>query len=128
MVAIIDATPGLSHQLRDVIVKLIRQVRQEPGCVVLVPYEQHGTPRRFFLYDVYRDLDAFKDHPRTDPQELLGGPLGPGQRLLIAAEAVVGPTPGALAPDSRPSRGRPTSRTAASPRGAQTGDIRRPIT
>lgn len=65
MVAVIDAKAGYADQLRKVIVELVRDVRQEPGCVTFVPYQQHSSPNRFYLYEVYTDLDAFKAHLRT---------------------------------------------------------------
>jgi quinol monooxygenase YgiN len=66
MIAILDAKPGLADNLRELVTELAAQVRQEPGCLAFVPYQQHDAPERFYLYEVYRNLDAFRIHLRTD--------------------------------------------------------------
>ena len=66
MIAILDAKPGMTDQLGDLVAELTEQVRREPGCLAFIPYQQHGAPERFYLYEVYRDLDAFRVHLRTE--------------------------------------------------------------
>ena len=66
MIAILDAKPGHSDDLRDLVTELTAQVRAEPGCLAFIPYQSHDTPERFYLYEIYRDLDAFRTHLHTD--------------------------------------------------------------
>jgi quinol monooxygenase YgiN len=65
MVAILDAKPGQAAALRHLILELSAHVRREPGCVAFLPYEDHATTGRFYLYEIYHNLDAFKTHLRT---------------------------------------------------------------
>ena len=55
MIAVLDAKPGQADALRQLITELAAQVRREPGCVTFVPYQDHGRPGRFYLYEVYAD-------------------------------------------------------------------------
>jgi quinol monooxygenase YgiN len=65
MIAVLDANPGQTGALRALILELTAHVRREPGCLAFIPYEDHGNPARFYLYEIYQDLDAFKTHLRT---------------------------------------------------------------
>ena len=64
MIAVLDANPGQTGALRALILELAAHVRREPGCLAFTPYE-HGNPGRFYLYEIYQGLDAFKTHLRT---------------------------------------------------------------
>jgi quinol monooxygenase YgiN len=66
MIAILDAKPGLADELRDLVTELTACVRAEPGCLAFIPYQSHDAPERLYLYEVYRDLDAFRTHLHTD--------------------------------------------------------------
>ncbi len=65
MLAILDARPGLAEEFRAAIIELVRQVRQEPGCITFTAYEARDAPGRFYLYEVYADAAAFDAHLRT---------------------------------------------------------------
>ena len=65
MIAAVDAKTGHTRELRAAIEELAAAVRREPGCLKFVPYQDLGTEGRFHLYEIYQDLDAFKDHLRT---------------------------------------------------------------
>ena len=65
MIAVLDAKPGQADALRQRITELVAQVRREPGCVTFTPYQDHGHPGRFYLYEVYANLPAFRQHLRT---------------------------------------------------------------
>ncbi len=65
MIAVVDAKPGHAPELRAAIEALAAAVRREPGCLTFVPYQDLGTDGRFHLYEIYQDLDAFKDHLHT---------------------------------------------------------------
>ncbi len=62
ILAILDAKPGREHELKEVLIELTRQNRAEPGCLTFIPYESDRFPQRFFLYEVFRDADAFDTH------------------------------------------------------------------
>lgn len=66
MIAVLDAKPGLADAFRERIVELVRQVRREPGCLILTAYEARDTPGRFYLYEIYSDAAAFDAHLKTD--------------------------------------------------------------
>ena len=65
MIAILDAKPDRIDDLRQLVADLADAVRREPGCIAFVAYQEHGSARRFYLHEVYRDLDAFRTHLRT---------------------------------------------------------------
>jgi quinol monooxygenase YgiN len=65
MIAVLDARPGLADAFRQRIVELVRQVRQEPGCVTFTAYEARDTPGRFYLYEIYTNAAAFDAHLKT---------------------------------------------------------------
>jgi len=83
MIAVLDSKPGLVPEFRAAIVELVRQVRQEPGCLTFTAYEARDIPGRFYLYEVYADAAAFAAHLKTDhvhtfissiPELSTGGP------------------------------------------------------
>jgi quinol monooxygenase YgiN len=65
MISVVDAMTGHVPELRAAIEELAAAVRREPGCLTFVPYQDLGTDGRFQLYEIYRDVDAFKDHLQT---------------------------------------------------------------
>jgi quinol monooxygenase YgiN len=65
MIAVVDAKAGHAPELGAAVKELAAAVRREPGCLTFVPYQDLGTGGRFYLYEVYRDVDAFKDHLQT---------------------------------------------------------------
>ncbi|GIJ46103.1 hypothetical protein Val02_29890 [Virgisporangium aliadipatigenens] len=65
MIAILDARPGMTSQLREKVVELVRQVRREPGCLEFTAYQARDTRERFYLYEVYASTAAFVEHLRT---------------------------------------------------------------
>ena len=60
MIPVLDAEPGRADELRRLVTELTEHVRREPGCLALIPYQQHSVAGRFYLYEMYRDLDAFR--------------------------------------------------------------------
>ena len=66
MIAVLDANAGQADALRRLIIKLCGGVRREPGCLTFIPYEDHSRTGRFYLYEIYQDLDTFKTHLRSD--------------------------------------------------------------
>lgn len=66
MIPVLDAEPGRADELRRLVTELTEHVRREPGCLAFIPYQQHSVAGRFYLYEMYRDLDAFRTHLTTE--------------------------------------------------------------
>jgi hypothetical protein len=47
MIAILDARPGMTSRLREIVAELARQVRREPCCLDFTAYQARDTPDRF---------------------------------------------------------------------------------
>jgi quinol monooxygenase YgiN len=56
------ALPGREDEVDALITGLALDVRQEPGNIVFDPHRRSSNPRAFFVYEVYRDADAFQTH------------------------------------------------------------------
>lgn len=65
MVAVIRATPGHEQPLAAAISALAAAVRREPGCTEFRPFRDATDPGRFYLYEIYTDTDAFREHLAT---------------------------------------------------------------
>jgi quinol monooxygenase YgiN len=66
LIAVLEAKPGHSDELREMIVSLTRENRREPGCLAFIPYETDRLPGKFFLYEIFADAEAFELHLETD--------------------------------------------------------------
>jgi quinol monooxygenase YgiN len=66
LLAVLEANPGQSDELRALIIKLTRANRQESGCLAFIPYEADQFPGRFYLYEVFANAGAFEEHLETD--------------------------------------------------------------
>lgn len=60
--ATFTAKPGSEADVSRLIRQLAEQVRTEPGNVVFEVSTFADEPRRFFVYEVYADEDAFHAH------------------------------------------------------------------
>ena len=56
------ALPGHEEYVAGILAALAEQVRKEPGCLEFSPNRRVDQPSRFFVYEVYRDDDAFAAH------------------------------------------------------------------
>lgn len=56
------ARPGAEEAVLQLLRELTEQVRSEPGNVVFDAYQLDEAPHRFFVYEIYRDDDAFRQH------------------------------------------------------------------
>ncbi|MCS5718480.1 antibiotic biosynthesis monooxygenase [Herbiconiux sp. CPCC 205763] len=68
LVAEFTALPGEEEAVAALLAGFAVQVRAEPGCVEFAPFQLAEQPSRFFVYEVYRDDDAFAAH--------IGAPYG----------------------------------------------------
>lgn len=67
--------PGEEQRAQDIIRAMQGPTRKEPGCVSYIGHQSTEDPRRFFLYESYKDDDALQAH-RNSPhfrEHILGG-------------------------------------------------------
>ena len=60
------ANPGHENEVPAVFEKLQAAARQEPGCLTFNVHRHVDDPRRFFIYEQYRDAAALEAH-RNSP-------------------------------------------------------------
>ena len=82
------ARPGAEDRVADLVRELTLRVRAEPGNVVFDPRTLRDDPRRWFVYEVYRDEDAFRAHLAADYGAHFNAELAPlvldgGSRLTF---------------------------------------------
>ncbi|GGQ46720.1 putative quinol monooxygenase [Streptomyces asoensis] len=74
---------------RDEVARLIgdyaRAVREEEGNLVFDVYTRASAPRAFWIFEVYRDEDAFQAHLKAP----YGGPFNVALAPLIEEDASV---------------------------------------
>lgn len=62
------ALPDAGDEVERLIAGYAQTVRAEPGNISFEVYRRAEAPERFFVFEVYRDRDAFDEH--------LGGEAG----------------------------------------------------
>jgi len=60
------AIPGAEERVAELVSDLTDLVRAEPGNLVFNPHTLADDPRRWFVYEVYRDEEAFREHLGAD--------------------------------------------------------------
>jgi len=60
------ALPGAETRVAQLVAGLTARVREEPGNLAFVPYTLESNPRRWFVYEVYADDEAFQQHIAAD--------------------------------------------------------------
>jgi len=63
------AKTGRESDVASVFEKLTAESRKEPGCVIYQVHKHKTEPRRFFIYEQYKDDAALEAH-RTTPHFL----------------------------------------------------------
>lgn len=58
--------PGSEARVAEMMVELTGHVRQEPGNIMFVPCVRESNPREYFVFEVYQDEVAFKEHIAAD--------------------------------------------------------------
>ncbi|VXC29038.1 Antibiotic biosynthesis monooxygenase [Arthrobacter sp. 9V] len=53
---------GSENRVAEMMATLAEHVRKEPGNVTFLPYTRETNPREYFVFEVYRDEQAFQDH------------------------------------------------------------------
>ena len=56
------AKEGAEQQVARLVAELTARVREEPGNLVFKPHTRRDNPRRYFVYEAYRDHAAFEAH------------------------------------------------------------------
>jgi len=56
------AKSGRENQVAELFSKLTSESRQEPGCVMYQVHRHRTEPRRFFIYEQYKDDAALEAH------------------------------------------------------------------
>ena len=77
------AHEGHSSEVAVIFSKLQAASRQEPGCLMYMVHRHTDDPRRFFIYEQYRDAAALEAH-RNSPhfqEYAVKGLAGIGDRL-----------------------------------------------
>ncbi|TDL41428.1 putative quinol monooxygenase [Arthrobacter nitrophenolicus] len=54
--------PGHEERVAGMMRELTEHVRREPGNGLFLPYTRESNPREYFVFEVYRDEDAFREH------------------------------------------------------------------
>jgi len=60
------AKSGREHEVTELLSKLTSESRHEPGCITYQVHRHRTEPRRFFIYEQYKDDAALEAH-RTAP-------------------------------------------------------------
>ena len=60
------AKPGLEEEVADLLRELSASAETEPGCLQFAAHRALDDPRRFLLYEVYKDEAAFEQHQETE--------------------------------------------------------------
>lgn len=59
------AHEGHENEVSAIFGKLEAASRQEPGCLMYVVHRHTEDPRRFFIYEQYRDAAALEAHRKS---------------------------------------------------------------
>ena len=59
------AKVGRETEVAEVLAKLTAEARKEPGCAMFQVHRHRTEPRRFFIYEQYKDDAALESHRNT---------------------------------------------------------------
>ena len=71
------ARPGSEAAVAALVAELTARVRAEPGNVLFEPSTLREEPRRWFVYEVYRDEAGFQAHISAPYGETFNAALNP---------------------------------------------------
>jgi len=63
------AKQGREAEVATIFAKLSEESRKEPGCLMFLAHRHKTEPRRFFIYEQYKDDAALEAH-RSSPHFL----------------------------------------------------------
>jgi quinol monooxygenase YgiN len=87
------AIRGAEERVAELVRALTERVRAEPGNLAFTPHTLRDDPRRWFVYEVYRDEEAFREHLAADYGTTFNAALadlveGGGSRLTFLSPLV----------------------------------------
>ncbi|MFG2577010.1 putative quinol monooxygenase [Streptomyces sp. NPDC048481] len=85
LLAEFTAREGAQDEVARLIGEYAEKVRAEEGNVVFDVYTRQAAPRAFWVFEVYRDEDAFQAHLNAP----YGGPFNAALSPLIEEDASV---------------------------------------
>ena len=59
------AKAGHDAEVPPILAKLTEESRKEPGCLMFQVHRHRTEPRRFFIYEQYKDDAALESHRAT---------------------------------------------------------------
>jgi quinol monooxygenase YgiN len=65
-----------ANRVEQLLVELVSAVRGEPGNLAFDAYRVSAHPNSFFVYELYRDDDAFSSHLQQEHGRLFNEKLG----------------------------------------------------
>ena len=71
------ARPGDEQRVAGLVAGLAERVRAEPGNLAFEPYTLEAEPRRWFVFEVYKDAAAFEAHITADYGAVFNAALAP---------------------------------------------------
>lgn len=60
------AQDGKADEVQALLLDLTAKVRNEPGNITFDPHRRKESPNDFFVYEIYRDQQAFDAHISAD--------------------------------------------------------------
>ncbi|GGR76122.1 hypothetical protein GCM10010269_14100 [Streptomyces humidus] len=85
LLAEFTAREGAQDEVARLIGEYARKVRQEEGNILFDVYTKEAAPRAFWIFEVYRDEEAFKAHLHAP----YGSPFNAALVPLIEEDASV---------------------------------------
>ncbi|WP_128380081.1 putative quinol monooxygenase [Streptomyces cavernae] len=85
LLAEFTAREGAEDEVARLIVDYARKVRDEDGNLAFDVYTKAASPRAYWIFEVYRDEDAFQEHLKAP----YGGPFNTALAPLIEEDASV---------------------------------------
>ncbi|MET8565686.1 putative quinol monooxygenase [Streptomyces flaveolus] len=85
LLAEFTAREGTEDEVARLLREYARKVREEEGNLVFDVYTKASSPRAFWIFEVYRDEEAFQTHLNAP----YGGPFNTALAPLIEEDASV---------------------------------------
>ncbi|WP_416974745.1 putative quinol monooxygenase [Streptomyces sp. 4F14] len=85
LLAEFTAREGAEDEVTRLILEYAEKVREEEGNLVFDVYTKASHPRAYWIFEVYRDEDAFQAHLKAP----YGGPFNAALASLIEEDASV---------------------------------------
>ncbi|WP_327714765.1 antibiotic biosynthesis monooxygenase [Streptomyces sp. NBC_00490] len=85
LLAEFTAREGAQDEVSHLLLEYAKQVREEEGNIAFDVYTKAAAPRAFWIFEVYRDEDAFQAHLKAP----YGAPFNAALVPLIEEDASV---------------------------------------